>query len=63
MAPHSVADIKTGTPEIWMVAFNDREAINALWKIPEDMDFVLLDCPVSPTRFSIQLTLNKPLMN
>jgi len=34
-----------------MVAFNDRDAINALWKIPEGMDFVLLDCPVSITMF------------
>lgn len=42
MALNSIADTKTGNPEIWMVAFNDRYVINALWNIPEGMDFCLV---------------------
>lgn len=46
-----------------MVAFNDRKATNALWKIPEGMDFVLLVYTVSKTMFCIEMAVNKSLVD
>lgn len=53
VALSSITDTKTGNPVIWMLVFQDREVINALWKVPEGMVFILLAFPISITGFGI----------